>query len=164
MSKIWRPTRIFAALLCAIGLGGCTVSTSFQGPGFESREGITLSGTTPVVVSITHATLVDDGARRETFWRLSGEVIDSLDEQPGLVGYSVRRELLGDEAWTMTVWSEDATRRDFIAGPTHRQAMADAYESLAEARFATVEVERSDIPLSWDRALELLDTHGRNLR
>jgi hypothetical protein len=47
--------------------------------------------------------------------------------------------------------------RAFVASEAHQTAIREAYSALASARFANVEVPRSDVPLSWESALALLE-------
>jgi heme-degrading monooxygenase HmoA len=148
-------------LLSTLGtlLGGCAIATPFRGPGFAAGK---VSGVDPgqtVVVALTNATVHSD--RREPFDTHTRKVVDTLPAQPGLIGYSVRRELFGDEAWTMTVWRTDADRARFVATDAHRAAMAAGGPALKSVRFSRVEVPARDIPLSWDRAIQLLNEGGR---
>lgn len=145
-----RLTGVAAALL----LGGCTISTPHED---FSRQ----SSADRVVVSITHAMLVDDRELRQRFWDQVERVEASLQDRPGLLGFSKRVEILGDDAWTMTVWQDNESLQAFLTSDPHRSAMRDGMIGLRGARFARVELDRQDIPLSWDRALAYLETDGR---
>ena len=149
--------RMTFLLLSILGLGGCAIATPFQGPGYDRRKGVTIVGKDRVVVALTQAVLHDDGAKRPQFWDYVVQVEATLAERPGFVGYSLRRELLGDNAWTMTVWSDEASLDGFVRSDVHQAAIREAMEALACARFARVEVDRSEIPIAWDRAIGLLD-------
>ncbi|MDJ0942566.1 MAG: antibiotic biosynthesis monooxygenase [Kiloniellales bacterium] len=148
------------ALLSVFGLGGCAISTPFQGPGYDRRDGVTVDGEGRLVVAVTKAVLRDDGARRATFWDYVFEVEASLPERPGFVGYSLRRELLGKQAWTMTVWTDEASLAAFVESDIHQAAIREALGALACARFARLEVARDEVPVAWDRALALFEAQA----
>ena len=153
-----RPTRLLISLL-GLCLGGCAIATPFRGPGFIAGRVSGVEPDQPVVVVVTNARVHSD--RRAPFDLHTRKVMDSLPAQPGLVGFSVRRELFGDEAWTMTVWKSEADRARFVASDTHRAAMAAGAPALKAVRFSRVEIPAKDIPISWDRAKQLLDEQPR---
>lgn len=145
------------ALLSLFGLDGCAFATGFQGPGYDRRNGVTLPGEDRLVVGLTKAVLRDDGALRSTFWDYVFRVADTLPERPGFVGYSLRREVFGKQAWTMTVWSDEASLAAFVESDVHQAAIRDALDALACVRFARLEVARAEVPISWERALALFE-------
>ena len=148
--------RLLYVAVSAITLGGCVVATPFRGPGQDVA-----AGTGELVLSLTQATLNDDSRARAVFWDYVDQVEASLEDQPGFVGFSKRAELFGDNAWTMTVWSDAGSLQAFVNSAPHRAAMRDAMGALADARFARVTIGRDELPVSWERALELLDRQGR---
>lgn len=105
-------------------------------------------------VSLTHAVI--DGARREPFDRYVRLIAAQLPAQPGLVSHSIRRELLGDQVWTMTVWRSAADRSRFFGSGLHLEAMATASSSIVHVRSVRLELRRSELPLDWPRALRAL--------
>ena len=140
-------------------LGGCAISTSFQGPGYDRASGtVTLPGQDTVVVALTHAVL---GNSRRNFDRGVERVVDSLEQQPGLIGYSLRRQLFGNEAWTLTVWRDEASLEAFVRSRPHREAVRSAAGELTSAAFRRVELPAAEIPIDWDTALEYLATSQR---
>lgn len=140
-----------AVLILAPLLGGCAIALPYR----DLSGGRAPSGTTRVV-ALTYAAL--DPAKRAPFDKASAEVIDSLKQQPGIVGYSLRRELLGDAVWTMTVWEDAAARAAFVRSPVHMAAIRTGMGAIREGRFAHVEVPSAEAPLSWRRALVILDS------
>ena len=133
---------------------GCAISTPVQGPGFDRGQGaIALDADDRVIVALTHATL---GDRRRTFDDQVDRVADSLPSQDGLIGYSLRKELFGDEAWTMTVWRDEASLQAFVRSSVHQQAIRNSAAELTAAKFARFEVPVSSLPLSWEQALDYL--------
>ena len=153
MNNIGRLRAGFAAGLFTL-LGGCTISTPFKGPGFDRASGVTDSDRDQtVIVALTHAVLGDS---RRHFDQGVDRVVASLDQQPGLIGYSLRKELFGNEAWTLTVWRDTASLEAFVRSGAHRQAMQTGSAELAAASFRRVEVPAAEIPIDWGTALEYL--------
>ena len=134
----------------AAALAGCAISTPVR-----------LAAPTPadrpddlLQVSLTHA--VVDPARRAPFDRYVGRVVEQLPQQAGLVSYSVRRELLGRQVWTMTAWRSAEDRARFFGSGVHRQAMTEAAPALLKVRTVRLELRRAELPLDWPRALAAL--------
>lgn len=147
------------SLFSTLGMG-CAIAMPFRGPGLESGR-VTGDGERTVVVSVTHAVLIP--GEREAFDRYVRSLSELMDEQPGLIGFSLRKELFGDEAWTMTAWEDEASLVAFSRSPAHREAVEAARHGLRRARFRRVTIPASELPLSWDRALAILDEERPNV-
>ncbi|RTL17265.1 MAG: hypothetical protein EKK52_16755 [Burkholderiales bacterium] len=107
-------------------------------------------------VSITWA-CVRPG-HRFAFAALTRQVAALLAEgQPGLVCHSVRREVFGRQAWTLTAWRHAEDRDRFAAHPVHAHAMAASRQLLSAVRTRRLALRRDELPLSWAGALALLD-------
>jgi len=156
-----RVAKVGTGLLIALGLSGCAISTPFRGPGYDPAKGVTAPGAGPVMIAITQATLRDDRARSRDFWAHVRLVEASLAGQPGLIGHSIRTELLGPDSWTMTVWVDEDSLRAFVEDTAHQDAIRGGGGALARARFARTRLERAEAPLSWGKALEILEATGR---
>lgn len=152
-----KPSRSWIGFAVVFSLGGCTIATPYKELAAEPDA----DGENTVVISLTHAVLSDDRSKRKRFWNQVESVQATLSNRPGLIGYSMRRELLGNDAWTMTVWRDKESLQAFVTSPTHLAAMRDGLPGLEDARFARFEVERQRVPLSWETALSYLDTHSR---
>ncbi|WP_144186637.1 antibiotic biosynthesis monooxygenase family protein [Elioraea rosea] len=142
--------RGLAATLLAALVGGCAIATPFRSTAGGGDGGA------PAVVALTEATLGPDSAARSAFWEGVWAVERTLKDQPGLIGYSVRRELLGNRTWTMTMWETEADLDRFVLSPAHRAAMASGRAALTGTRFARLERRRGDGPPSWAEALDVL--------
>lgn len=146
---------VAAASALLVTLSGCQISTPFRGPGYRSSEGVTLpDAKETVLVSVTHAVL--DPERRKPFDDYTRVVVESLPKQEGLIGWSVRKQPFGDEAWTLTVWRDHAAMRAFVDSDAHRAAMRNGRIALREARFHHYEVPRAAMPPRWDEVLQIL--------
>ncbi|MEZ5977487.1 MAG: hypothetical protein R3F34_04635 [Planctomycetota bacterium] len=144
--------------LALLALSGCTIARPFAGPGYDRTRGVVAPGAgDTVVVAVTHAVLGGDGEARRRFWKDTSAVLAGLDDRSGLVGSSVRRRLLGGEAWTMTVWIDDDSLERFVRSDAHRAAMRSSSDAIAEMRFARVDVPADELPFTWERALRALD-------
>ena len=132
----------------------------FGGPGFDRHHGVTLQGAgDTVVVAITHAVVSRKNGARSAFSRHLWRVVDSLPEHEGFIGYSVRRELFGRDAWTLSAWIDEAAMERFVESPVHRQAVEAG--TLESARFARIELATDELPLGWQRALSILEQQNR---
>jgi heme-degrading monooxygenase HmoA len=142
--------RFAIAALLATWLGGCAIATplDMRRVRADAPPGL-------LQVSITHA--VVDPARRAEFFRWTRRVADGLDGQPGLLAHSIRRELLGDQAWTITVWASAAHRDRFVRSDTHRRAMSEASTGIAALRVARLELPADALPMDWREVLGMLD-------
>lgn len=129
------------SLLCA-----CAISTPFRGMA---------PATDSAVLVVTHAVL--DPRTRADFDAQTRNVVDGLPLQPGLLGYSVRRELLGNQVWTITVWADEAARARFVASALHREAMAEGSAAITSIRVRRFALPEGSLPVRWRQALELLD-------
>ena len=154
--------RLAIATLSLLALGGCAIATPFKGPGFDPKKGVTLEGPDRVVVAVTKAVVQGDRGERSGFWTNVWRVEESLETRSGFIGYSLRRQLFGSTAWTMTVWIDEASLDAFVESSVHQTAIEQSLPALSQTGFARVEVERDDIPLPWDRAVEILEEDGRH--
>jgi quinol monooxygenase YgiN len=150
--------RVFGASLSllALALGGCAIATPYRALPQSSvppQDAI-------VVVAITKA--VVDPATRGPFDAQVRAVLRALPDQPGLVGYSVRREIFGRNLWTMTVWESDAALVGFAGGMLHQEAVRVGSPALQDSRFARLKMARNEAPLTWPQALEILRISGRD--
>lgn len=156
--------RLCIRLLTAIGLlafvSGCAISTPFKGPGYSRKDGVTLENADNVMVGMSYVLLKDDSDARAAFWEEMSNVRAVMFSMDGLVGYSVRRELFGDQGWTVSVWRDEPSMEAFVRSPEHVRAVRRGFAALADARFARVVVPAEDIPLSWERIEALLEEQG----
>jgi heme-degrading monooxygenase HmoA len=145
-----------AAGFLAACLPSCRVAMPFSGPGYSRSEGVTLPGVgETVVVAVTHA--VVDNAKRGPFDEGTRRVDESLPTLDGFIGRSLRIELLGNEAWTMTVWRDEEALESFVSSPAHRLAVREGLPALKSARFLRFAIPTRDVPPSWDDVLHRLE-------
>jgi heme-degrading monooxygenase HmoA len=145
------------ALALVPALGGCAVARPWSQPGASPPALDAAADRATVTLVITHAVL--DGARRKPFDAYTGRVVEALQSGtvPGLVGFSVRKELFGDQVWTMSAWTDRAASRRFAAASPHREALEQASHAIRSVRVRTFEVPRGAPPPSWEEALRWLE-------
>jgi hypothetical protein len=80
-----------------------------------------------------------------------------MNEQDGLVGYSVRKELFGSRVWTMSVWIDRASMERFVVSTAHRKAMASGTITQGSFITAAASVDASLIPPTWAKAERMLE-------
>lgn len=148
------PRAVIGTLFSALSLS-CAVAMPFRGPGLDGAPD------RMVVVSLTHA--VVDPDRRRAFDAYTQKLAASMESQPGLVGFSLRKELFGNEAWTMSAWESEEALIAFSASPAHREAVDASREALVRARFCRLTVQARELPLSWSRVLEILDSERESV-
>ena len=152
--------RWIALLVSVLPLAGCTIATPFKGPGYEPQKGITLAAVDTVYVGLTLAELKEDRELQAKFWYHVRKVEDSLETLPGFVGYSKRTRLFGNQAWTMTVWTDEESLDRFVQSEVHQTAIRESMEAIELASFARVALKREEIPISWEDALAILDAQN----
>ena len=144
-------------LLLAGLVGACSVATPFRK--VAAGTGQAEHGTTVVV--ITEATLGGSSEQRSGFWTGVQSVQAVLPSQPGLIGYSLRQELLGNRVWTMTIWQSELDVRRFADTATHRQAMQSGAEALINLRFARFQRDQRIAAPTWEEAMVALEVAGK---
>jgi len=167
MMKLTRPPSLLRLLSLAVtaplalalapALGGCAVARPWSTPGAPAPAPGAAAGGATVTLVITHAVL--DGARRKPFDEYTGRVVEALRSGtvPGLVGFSVRKELFGDQVWTMSAWTDREASRRFAAASPHREALEQASDAIRSVRVRTFEVPRDAPPPRWEEALRWLE-------
>jgi heme-degrading monooxygenase HmoA len=85
-----------------------------------------------------------------------------MSEMPGLITHALRREIFGNQGWTLTVWEDAASVNAFMRSGAHARAMEAAAGTFADARFAQIRMPVSDVPRDWDAALALLEADARH--
>ena len=152
------PQRAVAAVLGSllIWLNGCAIGTPWP----RLAAGAPEQAEEPVVLVLTRV-VVDSRQRRE-FDRQNSRVLASMGTHPGLIGYAARRELFGDQGWTMSVWANDEARATFVRSAVHREAVTRSMPALRTVELKRLTVPRKDLPADWDQVLRMLaDPEGR---
>ncbi|MEL6715824.1 MAG: antibiotic biosynthesis monooxygenase [Planctomycetota bacterium] len=159
MSKLLALVPALALAALALLPSGCAVSRPFRGPGYSSRDGVTVDAPPGgLVVALTEGVL--DRSRRRPFDRAIRDVDRGMASQPGLVGYALRKELFGSRVWTMSVWESEEALRRFVRSGLHRDAMQRGGEATLEFRYHSFRAQPGEFPVPWERAIGLLEAEG----
>ena len=141
-------------LVFTMPLLSCLPSCAYTAP-FRRVEAVPDGLKTAVV---TLSAVESQSGQRKAFFDDTKRVLADLPNQPGLLGYSFRFQLIGRKAWTMTAWKDEASRDRFAASPIHRAAVKNSGVTAQNMRFITVELPVTELPMKWTEALRLLDT------
>ena len=137
-------------------LVACAPAQPFSGPGFDADNDRVLSDSAgPFVAVITH-TKVAKGEAGLFNDHVDG-ILDQLEKQPGYVGGSLKGQLFGRERWTLTVWDDPQALVAFRDSGAHQKAMDDQDTVVEQVYYAYWELDKSEVPPSWDTALKELD-------
>lgn len=117
-----------------------------------------------MVVALTRITLGDDPGLNQVFWDHTKKVLTSIEDQPGYLGHSVRRELFGKRAWTQSAWESEPALEAFVRSNAHRKAMQNGMAAAKQTGFARIVVERRALPLSWTEAERILQSQNEAQR
>lgn len=129
-------------------ISGCSYTAPFRR--FEA-----ISPQASVIVTLS--AVEHQKGQRKPFFTDTKRVLADLPNQAGLVGYSFRFQIIGNKAWTMTAWKDEASRDQFSQSPIHLAAVRNSRKTAQNMRFITVTVPASSLPMSWDEALRLLE-------
>ena len=152
MLKLNRLLQVTSLAAAGLALTAFSISTPFVYP--QGKAAIAKNGK----LVVTHA-FIQEG-KSGPFYSRSEEVVKSLQGQPGLLAYSVRRQLFGNQAWTLTLWESENSKSAFIRSSAHQLAMAEASSVLSCARFLRVDWSGEVKNLDWDDVLDRLDTEA----
>jgi heme-degrading monooxygenase HmoA len=108
-------------------------------------------------VLVTLSQVESKPGQRGAFFEDTKRVLAILPRQSGLVGYSFRFQLIGRRAWTMTAWKDEASQREFVRSPEHRDAVKNSGTTSQNMRFTSITMPASKLPLKWSDALKLLE-------
>lgn len=146
-----------AVALAAVGLTGTLSCVAVSTPFRHAPVAATGSGAPDtVVVAVTQAYLNRSG--RGAFFEHTGLVLDGIAEEDGYLGHSIRRRLFGHEAWTMTVWRDEAALNRFVRSERHQNALRAGMPALRAAKFLRLTWPRDQLPPPWSRALAELES------
>lgn len=157
MIKLFRT--LFVTSVLPI-LSGCF----YLGPPFKAVDQFAVvPSDSSVVVGISHVTLGDEHEKNKVFWDYTRQVIKSLPEHQGYLGHKLRKRLLADEAWTMTLWEDEDALNSFVRGTRHGMAIGKGLPAVKNARFVRLILPRAQTPIDWDTAEQMMNDKGRKL-
>jgi hypothetical protein len=91
-------------------------------------------------------------------------LISSFTAIVGLVGYSLRANVLNSSLWTLSAWNSGAELRQFVGGPAHGLVMKQTVKWMESSRFVTWTSKGSELPTSWSPVESLMQDGGHDGR
>lgn len=80
-----------------------------------------------------------------------------LADSHGLIGYTLRAEVLRRRFWAVSVWDGAESLRNFVETNPHAEIRAALKPALEVGRFRTFEVTSDEVPISVDEAIARVD-------
>jgi heme-degrading monooxygenase HmoA len=148
-------SQILSILVVIPALASCAISTPYRVKKESPPDA-------QVVVSFTRVAL--DQKKRSVFDSYVKEIASTLDQQTGLLGYSLRREVFGNQAWTVTVWESDEALMRFVNSQLHTEAMEKSEPSVVGTDFVRKRMKSGDIPVPWTEIVEMFQARRREVK
>ena len=139
---------IFPIILSLIN---CKIATPFIGENFGTKLKKGIDPDKKVLLVITHAK-INQNKNTNLFWSNVNKVKNDIQKNPGFIGFSIRRKLLGSEVWTMTAWEDESSLENFIYNRTHEKAVEQSSDTLDLNQSIRLELPRKKIPIPWEEA------------
>lgn len=152
MNKIIMSVLLTTSLL----LSNCVIGSPFT-KSQQSRT-LDLKDEQEVVLAITEATTTGSIFERFIFWRRVSDVNNDLNNNKGYLGGSIRRQVFGSKAWTMTVWLDEESLENFVESRIHARAMREGANALEKSNFHRMRVQWKNLPLTWQEAIQELES------
>jgi len=89
-----------------------------------------------------------------SFFRFSFQVQKQLRATHGVIGYSLRAQVLSRKFWTLSVWEDEKALMEFVAKLPHGEAMRTMTPHMGRTKFAQWKVAGSSLPLSWSETMQ----------
>jgi hypothetical protein len=90
------------------------------------------------------------------FFRAVSAVRKQLATTEGLIGYTLRAKPLARDYWTLSVWQDDTTLREFMRTAPHAHVMTSLKPFMGPTKFVTWTVTAADGRPNMAAALEHL--------
>jgi quinol monooxygenase YgiN len=100
------------------------------------------------------------GRRLPLFVVYTWRIIRQLKSARGLIGYTLRAQLLAKSFWTLSAWESEAAMRAFVQAPPHREIMAALAPYMGQTSFNQWTLKGVELPLRWDDAFRRIREPG----
>jgi quinol monooxygenase YgiN len=117
-------------------------------PPLPWRASTTIDPAATYVITITRLPL----ARHRRIPKVMGQtirIVRALARADGLVGYSLKADILRKTFWTVSAWENEEALHAFVRSDVHRAAMASVGPYMKEPRIETLRVAGGVLPLPW---------------
>ncbi|MEM7007761.1 MAG: hypothetical protein AAF462_01350 [Thermodesulfobacteriota bacterium] len=80
-----------------------------------------------------------------------------LQKSHGVIGFKLRADILSKKAYTISVWEDAKSLKEFITSGVHKEVMASDAKYLGDDRkFVTVFIKGSEFPPTWEWVFKTL--------
>ena len=93
------------------------------------------------------------------FFRGVMAVRRQLATASGLVGYSLRARIGAKRYWTLSVWADETSLREFVRAPPHVDVMTALRPVMRKTCFVQWTITSEDGLPTWSAATERLETN-----
>jgi heme-degrading monooxygenase HmoA len=91
------------------------------------------------------------------FERRARAIAQQLVETEGVIGFSLRSDLLRKRYWTQSVWDDESPLRRFVGADAHLAGLRKIRPLISESEFIRWRDDGNRVPPDWDTALERLE-------
>ena len=88
--------------------------------------------------------------------RATWQIVRRLARSDGLVGYSLKADLIRKTFWTISAWESTDSLHAFVRSDVHIKAMTDIGPHMNEPRIDTTVMPGTDLPPSWSQVRQRL--------
>lgn len=89
------------------------------------------------------------------------QIVRQLRTADGLLGYSLKAQLISGTYWTVSAWADESSLHRFVGDVPHKDIAANLASSLGDPTFVQWETEAVNVPVTWDVATERLAAADR---
>jgi hypothetical protein len=90
------------------------------------------------------------------FMQLTLSVVRQLERTEGLIGYSLLAQPMKGTFWTLSAWTGQPALEAFARAMPHLRVIGRLRPHMGQTRFAFWTVKGSELPVTWDEAMERL--------
>ena len=113
-----------------------------------------------VVLSITYIEINKSSSELSKFWEHVFSIRNKMNENPGVLGVSIRKSIFSNKAWTMSIWEDESSLENFVEGERHRTAIKEGRTTILKTKFYRSTIKYSELPISWEDAERLVEEKG----
>ena len=88
--------------------------------------------------------------------RATWQIVRRLARSDGLVGYSLKADLMRKTFWTVSAWESTDSLHAFVCSDVHVKAMTDIGPHMNEPRIETTVMPGTDLPPAWSQVRQRL--------
>ena len=113
-----------------------------------------------VILSITYIEINKSSSELSKFWEHVFSIKNKMNENPGVLGVSIRKSIFSNKAWTMTIWEDESSLENFVEGERHRTAIKEGKTTILKTKFYRNTIKYSELPISWENPERLVEEKG----